>query len=266
MCRINAGYMDQVSEEMSPYDEAKTVAYAAARMPRFSVIVGMYQHAELVPKLIEALQRQTLQDFDVHFCDDGSPDKSLDVARKLAERTILKGRCHYHWQKNRGMRLAKSLNNGIRKARGEHCVFIMGDSFPEPDYLEKMDEHAESHRVLCGVRYHVHDGRAVDIDWRIKRAKIPHANVLLLGEKIWTMTTGNGLSVPTWALHQYGMWNEKIQGYGGDDYELVARMFYKGLTIWSIIDAKLYHHWHKAQTENEPNGDMIQKLIAKYAA
>lgn len=241
------------------------------RPPKFSVIVGIYNQAHLLPKLVEALQRQTFQDFDVHFCDDGSPDGSLEAAKTEVWKTLgkensLGGRAFCHWQRNRGMRLAKSLNRGIRAAKGEHCVFIMGDSFPEPDYLETLAGWAQPTRVLCGVRIHVHEGRAVDLDWRLKKNKIPHADVLLTGNQIWSMMTGNGLCVPTWAMREYGAWNERIRGYGGDDYELIARLFYKGLTMWSIASAKLYHNWHPAQMEEERNLKEVSKLISRYAA
>ena len=241
--------------------------------PLFSIIVGSYNQMETLPLLVEALNNQTFKDFDVHFCDDGSDESILnalfaidrDIERRTDGPTPGKIRFPFevHRQPHKGMRLAKNLNQGVNVAEGEYCVFIMADSFPDPYYLEVLSQFVAPHRVLNGVRYHVHEGKGVDVDYRLKKAIIPPENAILLSQP-WSQTTGNGLCVPTEAMRKYGGWPEYIEGYGGDDNELVARLFYKGYVIWSIIDAKLYHHWHKMNASQSNNKKVI-KLIESYA-
>lgn len=241
------------------------VMESVVKQPQFSIISGTHKHAKTIPKFIESCIEQTNQDFELHLCNNGIRDETIETARNLVDQSILKGRVFYHRQINLGMRLSRSINKGIAKAKGKYCVFVMGDSFMEKDYLETLAAWAKPTRILCGIRTQVDEGRAVDIEWRLKRGAIPNANVLLLND-CWNMITGNGLCIPTWALRKFGGWNEKIKGWGGDDNELVARLFFKGLTVWSIPDAQIYHHYHKEQVVNKKNNALLRKLIGSYAA
>ena len=224
--------------------------------PRFSIVVGTYNQEGTLPMLVEALNNQTFKDFEVLFCDDGSTDGTQEYLSDVYTEFMYR----YYRQKNKGMRLAKNLNQGISQAEGEYCVFIMGDSFPDPHYLEVLNQFVDPDRVLCGVRYEVHDGKGVDVDWRLKKAIIPPENSILVANP-WEYTTGNGLCVPTRAFRLYGGWDESIEGYGGDDNEIVARLYFKGYVVWSIVDAKLYHHWHKASPSKNTN-HVINKVRA----
>lgn len=229
--------------------------------PKFSIIIGTYNQLDTLKQLIESLKEQTVQDFEVHICDDGSNDGTKAWAEDFVNKTYMKA--YYHRQRDKGMRLAKNVNQGIKKAKGDYCLFIMADSFLEKDFLEWMEAYAQPQRVLCGVRYQIDGDRAVDADWRLKRNIIPPENVLLI-KQVWKQITGNGMLIPTQAMRLHGGWNEKIKGYGGDDYEIASRLYYKGYTFWSIVDAKVYHNWHKATTENPDNEGIVHKLIRKY--
>ncbi len=231
------------------------------KKPTFSIIVGCYNQQDTIGQLADALNQQSIQDFEVHLCDDGSSDSTKQIFESRLNSRIP---YFYHRQEQKGMRLARNLNQGIKAANGEYCVFIMGDSFPEPTYLEVLSQFLAPHRLLCGVRYQVADGVGVDIDWRLKKNLIPAENVML-PSRPFDLTTGNGLLIPTNAMRVYGGWNEDIEGYGGDDYEVVARLYFKGYTVWSIVDAKLYHNWHIAKETNPTNVPLLKDLVQKYA-
>lgn len=227
---------------------------------KFTIVAGIYNHLNYLPNMIKAFENQTFKDFEVIFCDDGSNDGT----KEYFETADFKFKWQYKRQRQKGMRLAKNLNQGIKVAKGEYCVFIMGDSFPELNYLEVLNEYANEDFILCGIRNYIDNGRAVDVDWRLKKSKIPQ-DVRVLIERPYNLMTGNGLTVPTSALRQYGGWNEKIKGYGGDDNELIARLYFKGYLCWSLPHAILYHHWHKETVNPDTNLKYINKLILKYA-
>lgn len=211
-------------------------------MPKFSIIVGMYNQLATLPMLITALEQQSYKNFEVIFCDDGSTD---GTEQWLAEQP-LNFRHRYIGQKNKGYRLAKNLNNGIRKATGDYCTVIMADSFPDTDYLETLLQYVQPHRVVCGIRIQIDNGVGVDMDYRIKKEIIPQENTVVMGRP-WNALTGNGITYPTQALRDVGLYDESIEGYGGEDTELIARMFFRGYVMWSVVDARLFHHWHKTK-------------------
>ncbi len=231
-------------------------------MPRFSIIIGVYNQAATLPILIQSLMAQSFQDFEVHFCDDGSTDDS----RRIIESAMVQ-RLFYHRQDHKGMRLAKNINQGIRAAKGEYCLFLMADSFIEDDYLATLNEWAQPFRMVCGIRIQLDtvNGKleGVDIDWRVKKKVIPDFASAIIGQP-WGCLTGNGLTIPTEALHTYGGWDEELEGYGGEDNEIVGRLFFKGYIAYSVPDLRLYHHWHQSKEMNETNVPLVQRKLTAY--
>lgn len=236
-------------------------------MPRFSFIIGVYNQAHTLPGLLDSLKRQTFRDFEVHFCDDGSTDEGPELIKEFQADETNEFQILYHRQENKGMRLAKNINQGINAARGEYCVFIMADSMPEIDYLEVLNQYVQADRVICGIRIQLADvgGRleGVDMDWRVKKNLVPQFPSVIVSMP-WLCLTGNGLTIPTEALRLYGGWWEAIEGYGGEDNEIVARLFFKGYLMWSVPDLRLYHLWHKSQESNWKNSSMVLDKIAEY--
>ena len=51
-------------------------------MKQLSVILPVYNVAKYLPRCIESLLRQTLDDFEIIFVNDGSPDNSIDILKK----------------------------------------------------------------------------------------------------------------------------------------------------------------------------------------
>jgi glycosyltransferase involved in cell wall biosynthesis len=224
----------------------------------FTVVVGLYNHLEYLPKLIESLENQMWKDFEVIFCDDGSTDGT----KEWLGNKIFTFEHKYFWHKNRGMRLAKSINRGFKAGKGRHFAVIMGDSFIEYNWLMNMAMYRNQNFILCGIRVQVDNGRAVDIDWRLKKGVIPNDDRMLLKDP-YNYLTGNGLVFSRKIYEDIGGWDEKIKGYGGDDAEFVARAYYKGYPCWSIASAVLYHHWHKGQ--ESVNNDYVNKKLIEYA-
>lgn len=54
-------------------------------MPKVVVIIPSYNHAEFLSDCIASIQAQTFTDWQIVLVDDKSPDKSLEIARQLAE-------------------------------------------------------------------------------------------------------------------------------------------------------------------------------------
>lgn len=227
----------------------------------FSIIIGTYNQSKVIGDLAEALGRQTIQGFEIHLCDDGSTDGTRE-AFEAKLNPLLKKNYHYHRQENKGMRLAKNVNQGIKAAQGEYCVFIMGDSFPDEHYLEVLNQFVRPTRVLCGVRYQIDNGVGVDVDYRLKKKVIPPENVML-PNRPFNMLTGNGLCIPTQALREHGGWDEELEGYGAEDTEVVARLYYKGYVCYSLVDAKLFHHFHIGK--DSENIALVTKKVTAYA-
>lgn len=241
-------------------------------MTRFSIIIGVYNQKETLLKVVESLKQQTFRDFEVHFCDDGSTDGSGEILASVCEafnesaygRTFPGKRWYYHRQDNKGYRLGRSLNMGIAAAQGEYCFIFMADSFPEETYLETLDKYVMPHRLVCGIRIQIDNGQGVDVDYRLKKGLIPEENGVVLGRP-WMALTGNGITYPRAAFAEYGGFKD-LEGYGGEDNEMIARLFFKGYLCFSTTDLHLFHHWHKTRDTTPERVHGLHKMIQSYAS
>lgn len=240
--------------------------------PTFSIIVSLYNQAHFLPQLCAALAQQTYGSFEVIFCDDGSTDDTEAVLDALTfgdeETAAFPFASNYLRHARNTRSYAKTMNLGVQHAVGKHLLFIAGDSFPEPNYLEVLAEYVQEDRIVCGIRVQLDtiDGKqqAVDFDWRLKKEQIPTAQAIIAAEP-WALMTGNGLSVPAAALRLYGPWREDFVGYGGEDNELIARLYFKGYVCWSVPDLRLYHHWHPAKASEHSSSSKAVDAINSYA-
>ena len=220
-------------------------------MTRYSIITGTYNQMEFLPKLVESLENQTFKDFEWVVCDDGSTDGTEDYIKGLNVKFPVK----YVRQKNKGMRLGKNLNNGIKIAEGDYIVLIMGDSYPELNYLENLEELADEEFCICGVRVDVHEGKLAETDWRLRKGLIP-SDIMMIISNPFQCLTGNGLVIPRRAFKEVGLLKE-YKGYGGEDNEIISRLYYKGYIFWSTPSLTLYHHWHPRK--DSANGEQTLK-------
>lgn len=101
--------------------------------PEISVVVPVYNGARFIPGILERLERQTYQNFEVIFVNDGSQDGTKAVLDQAAS-TPRAFRCHVIHQNNGGASAAR--NAGLACARGKYICFIDADDKISLDYLK----------------------------------------------------------------------------------------------------------------------------------
>lgn len=104
-------------------------------MPKISVIIPCYNYARFLPEAVESLVRQTCQDFEVTIVNDGSTDRSGEVAEALIGK-YPKQRMRLISQPNKGVCTAKNV--GIRASTGNYIVLLDADDKFDMTALEKM--------------------------------------------------------------------------------------------------------------------------------
>ena len=120
--------------------------------PKVSVIVPVYNVEKYIARCIRSIKKQTFKDFEVLIIDDGSPDKSIDIAVKVIdgdERFTV-----YH-KENGG--LSDARNYGIERAKGEYIVLIDSDDYIDSDYIRLLyNECILSGADMSMCRYKMH--------------------------------------------------------------------------------------------------------------
>ncbi len=102
-------------------------------MPKFSIIVPVYQVEKYLDKCLKSILRQSYQDFEVILVDDGSRDASGGICDRYARED---SRLRVIHKENGG--LSDARNAGLRVAAGEYIYFVDGDDYIEENLLERV--------------------------------------------------------------------------------------------------------------------------------
>ncbi len=105
----------------------------------FSVIIPAYNEEKSLPECLRSLQQQTLNkdEFEVIVIDNGSTDKTQEIAQSFAATVLI------NTQKNvSGLR-----NLGANKAKGKVLAFIDADCTAFDDWLESAKMYIEDEAV-----------------------------------------------------------------------------------------------------------------------
>jgi len=103
-------------------------------VPAVSVVAICYNHQRFLIDALEAIKGQSLQDFELIYCDDASTDDSQQIARNWLDQQSFPIQRVFH-QDNRG--LCSTLNEAIRLCRGRHIQIASCDDMLRTDKLRK---------------------------------------------------------------------------------------------------------------------------------
>jgi len=117
--------------------------------PLVSVVVATYRRAHLLPRLVEALEAQTVpaDRIELVVVDDASPDETPAVAAGLAAASPLQMSVQ-RLESNGGP--ARARNRGWATVGGDVVAFTDDDCVPTPTWLEAGLAAAAEHDVVAG--------------------------------------------------------------------------------------------------------------------
>ena len=101
-------------------------------MPKFSIIVPIFNSEKYLEKCINSLINQTFKGIEIILVNDGSTDNSEKIIKKYTKDT----RIVYLKKENGGQ--ASARNMGLKKAKGEYIIFIDSDDFVEKNMCERL--------------------------------------------------------------------------------------------------------------------------------
>lgn len=101
-----------------------------------SIITASYNSSSFIREMIESVQRQTYQKWELLITDDGSTDNTQIIISNLASQD---SRIRlFVLDENSGAAVAR--NNSIKNAKGNCLAFLDSDDTWEPEKLEKQVE------------------------------------------------------------------------------------------------------------------------------
>jgi len=98
---------------------------------KVTLYIPCYNAEKYIIKCLEGVLRQTYPIDEILIIDDGSTDKTVEIALNYPVKIIKHG-------KNKG--LAAARNTAFKNAKNEYVAALDADCVPEPDWLEKLME------------------------------------------------------------------------------------------------------------------------------
>ena len=86
-------------------------------MPKVSVIIPNYNHAQFLEQRVESVLNQTFQDFEIIFLDDASTDNSKEVFSKYSNHPKIS---HVIFNETNSGSPFKQWNKGFGLSTGEY--------------------------------------------------------------------------------------------------------------------------------------------------
>ena len=121
---------------------------------KVSVLVPIYNVEKYLRQCLESVVNQTLKEIEIICLNDGSTDGSLAIIEEFAandDRIVIIDK------KNSGY--GDSMNQGLKKAKGEYIGIVESDDWIELDAFERMYRHAKANDVeVVRANYYFYKG------------------------------------------------------------------------------------------------------------
>ena len=98
-----------------------------------SIIVPIYNVEKYLDECVQSLVSQTYENLEILLIDDGTKDRSGELADRWAEKDE---RIRVIHQGNQG--LSGARNTGLREAKGEYIFFVDSDDYVTEKYVEEL--------------------------------------------------------------------------------------------------------------------------------
>ena len=116
---------------------------------KISVVIPVYNGEKYIAQCLENILCQTYKDLEIIVINDGSTDRSAEIAAKYPVRLIN--------QENRGLSLAR--NRGAEEVTGEYIHFMDVDDFTNRDYYKNMVEAISGTEADMAFGGYIDEGR-----------------------------------------------------------------------------------------------------------
>lgn len=209
-------------------------------MPKVSVIVPVYGVEKYIERCARSLFEQTLDDIEYLFIDDCTPDKSVEILKKvLEEYPNRKEQVIIHrMEQNSGQAVVRKW--GMQNAKGEYAIHCDSDDWIEKDIyqiLYHIAKTTDSDIVFCDYFLEYSDGRSIPY----------HRNVPIKSTKylIGNMLLGYYDANPLWGALVKSKLMIGINyplGNQGEDSVIMMQLIYKASKLY-YVKRPCYHYF-----------------------
>ncbi|MEO9482103.1 MAG: glycosyltransferase [Ekhidna sp.] len=112
-------------------------------MPKYSIIIPVYNRPDEVDELLKSLTFQMLDDFEVLIIEDGSNIRCEDKVALYDQKLNIR----YYFKENSGQGFSR--NYGFERASGEWLIVFDSDCIIPKEYLKVVDDYIKDHDIAA---------------------------------------------------------------------------------------------------------------------
>ncbi len=265
-------------------------------MLKISVIVTTYNWPEALELILRALAAQAHltsvdkgADFEVIIADDGSTADTAERVKQLQPN--LPYYVQHVWQEDKGFRAAGARNRAIAAAKAQYLIFLDGDCVPQTDFIAKHHQLAEAGVFVAGNRILLSQAFTNQIldnapsqaeiwRWPTRQWLLPYLRrdinrllpLLRLPNSVfrkhdkqkWQGAKTCNLGVWRSDLLKINGFDERFQGWGHEDAELVVRLLRSGIgRKMGSFAVPVLHLWHPEQNrfQETANRQRLEQML-----
>jgi glycosyltransferase involved in cell wall biosynthesis len=195
--------------------------------PEVSVLLPARNEERAILGAIACIQAQTLTNWELLIVDDGSTDRTVEVARSVRDPRVrvLSGR---------QLGLPAALNRGINQAQAAYIARQDADDYSYPERLERQIRflHAHAKVAVLGAAWEEVARAGQPRRPRVPVVAGPLNDVLLLFNPVAHTTAVFRKQI----IVELGGYDETLPAYGAEDYDLWLRVAHAGHLIWNLPD------------------------------
>lgn len=195
-----------------------------------SIIIRTFNEENHLPRLLDALSKQTYRDFEVILVDSGSTDQTLTIAQGCCQEVIQ--------IQSRDFTFGYSLNIGCAKGKGKYIVLISAHALPvDNQWLANLL--APFHDEKVGMVY----GKQIGAE-ESKFSERRDFQKLFSGSSKCVNNANSAFRKELWREYPF---DEYL--FGLEDIEWAKKITAKGLLVYYEPKASVYHihteKWHQ---------------------
>ena len=242
-----------------------------------SVCVSVYNRSEMLRETLNAMLKQTRQNFEIIVVDDGSTNPGVDCLRD--EMSKIFSERGWRWVKQENQGPGEARNHGARISRGSHVFFLDDDNFPLPDLVEILSRAAQSNADIITTNHGLHP-LSENAHYILARFPVRPSCTVLNDIPLLSMFYGASLLTAsildtigeTHSLYRREVF-EKLGGFKSnqkefyEDWELLIRSVIEGYRLETLPEVVMLYRFHQEGRSHVKSGIFRSRLqiLRQYA-
>ena len=217
--------------------------------PKVSIIIPTHNHAKFLPKAIDSLISQTMEEWEVIIVNHFSDDNTVDVVKSYSDTRIKLVNC----LSGQGS-IAAARNFGLTFARATIIAFLDSDDFWYPEKLSAcLSKLSRGYDLVCHAEIWAGPGDRRRVARYGPEVCASYKNLLFEGNCIST----SAVVMLRECLDRVGIFNERMDFNTAEDYDLWLRMSRDGVRIGFVNEVLGEYLIHESNSSKNNLRNMI---------